>query len=221
MHVWRAAVVIALGVLLPSGTACSVADLVAGGPLDGTEQNGTNDASGIGSGSSLTTGSALLPEAGELSAADGPVSDALFNPDALYYPAPTAAVVIENLLNERYLNEELSTPPVDTWSFTGGSNQFWTLWWDSDDDTYQLKNQSMGDCLDVIGGATSDGTGVQHYNCWGGDNQRFWIVNYQNNVQIIGKQSGKCLSSASNIDGASVYLWDCSSSLSQQWAIAQ
>jgi ricin-type beta-trefoil lectin protein len=209
VHVWRATVVIALGILLPFGIGCSVADLVAGGPLDGTEQNGTNDASGTGAGSSL------------FSVADGPTSDALFNPDALYYPAPTAAVVIENLQNERYLNEELSTTPVDTWSFTGGSNQFWTLWWDSDDDTYQLKNQSSGECLDVIGGATNDGAGVQHYNCWGGDNQRFWIVNFQNNVQIIGKQSGKCLSSASNIDGASAYLWDCSSALSQQWAIAQ
>lgn len=229
VQVLRATVVVGFGAAC--AVACSVGDLTAGGLLQASERYETTDADGVdaGDGSALDAGpSAADASALEDGTADQPTAtdaaaptDALFNPDAVYYPAPTAAITIENLQNGRYLNAELGSPTVDTWSYTGGSNQFWTLWWDSNDKTYQIKNQSSGECLDVVGGANYDGDALQYYNCWGGDNQRFYIVNFGRNVQIIGKQSGKCVSSAANIDGAQVYIWDCSNALSQQWAILQ
>jgi hypothetical protein len=138
---------------------------------------------------------------------------------------PSTAVGLQNLLNLRYLDvANASTSDgaqIYTWSHTGGSNQLWTFQAQLNG-TYTIMNQNSGSCVDVEGSLTGDGTPVQQYFCWQpGLNQQFVLVPFAGNVQIVGAQSGKCLTSVAQEDGAPVYIWDCSSDLSQQWALAQ
>ncbi|SDL30129.1 RICIN domain-containing protein [Nonomuraea jiangxiensis] len=43
--------------------------------------------------------------------------------------------------------------------------------------TVQIKNKATGNCLDVIGGLTHNGTWAGHYPCSGADNQK-WRIEY-------------------------------------------
>ncbi|KAJ7264517.1 hypothetical protein B0H12DRAFT_1321438 [Mycena haematopus] len=115
---------------------------------------------------------------------------------------------------------------------TGNTNQEWTL----SGNTIQWSGTS--DCLDLTNGATTDGNIIQIWSCTGGPNQQW--------KRTTGPPGGgtttttvppptatgtyihptasstKCLTAASNADGAAVEIEDCVSagSTSQSWTIS-
>jgi hypothetical protein len=216
-----------LGLLIGLFPACSVADLTSGGPLDATGQPGQEESVGELRDAGAAKEAGAVKEAAAAQEAGAKKEAAVVRPDdgagVAVVPPPTA-VGIENLLNLRYLDvANASTSDgaeIWTWSHTGGTNQLWTFMAMGGGE-YEIVNQNSGSCVDVEGGATGNVTAVQQYFCWGGLNQQFELVAYSGNVHIVGTQSGKCLASSTQEDGASVYIWDCSSDLSEQWAIAQ
>lgn len=187
---------------MAAGVSCSLADLTEGGPDAGPQRSGEGDAQdvadGFGAFGSLESG----------------------GPNFLL--APVSAVAIKNLLNQRYLDvADLGTSnsdPVWAWSYTGGANQLWTFM-SMGDGSSEIVNQGSGKCLDVPANTSANGANLQQYECWGGVNQRWWLLSDEGNVQILGEGSRKCLTSATQADGAAVYIWDCSSDVSEQWAI--
>ena len=68
-------------------------------------------------------------------------------------------------------------------------------------------NGLEGECLDVFGGKTDNGTPVIAFPCHGGTNQQ-WIIK---DGQIRGVQSGKCLdvTGANPADGTQIIIWPC------------
>ncbi len=69
-------------------------------------------------------------------------------------------------------------------------------------------------CLDAAG--TGNGTKVQIYSCWGGDNQK-WRLN--SDGSIAGVQSGLCLDAvgAGTANGTQIQLYSCSNGSNQRW----
>jgi hypothetical protein len=166
---------------------------------------------------------------------DGDAGDVVRTVCAILTP-PSGPVAIENQGNLRYLEVPVIAPagsdasPSMTWgtiidvnSFTNGSNQLWNFQPVSDDSgSYRIVNSLSSDCIDVVGASTSNGTGLQQYGCFNQTNQHFVVCSSDGgSVQIMGQQSGKCLTSVGNKDNAPVYIYDCSSSVTQQWTLAQ
>ncbi|MEU2058256.1 RICIN domain-containing protein, partial [Streptomyces bungoensis] len=79
---------------------------------------------------------------------------------------------------------------------------------------------ATGKCLDVQGGAKTNGTPVQVYTCNGGDAQRWqlWGV-YDGHYTLRNVNSGKCLEVANGADanGTKIQIQTCGSSKAQQW----
>ncbi len=79
-------------------------------------------------------------------------------------------------------------------------------------------------CLDVPGGQTANGTGVQVWDCNGGSNQNWYVNNVPHGGIMLKNQSaGRCLANgganASSFT-ASMMLWDCSTDdFTQSWAL--
>lgn len=176
-----------------ASSSCSVADLTAGGPAD----REAHDAGHSGGGDT---------------------------PDGGPFVAPAAPVTIENLLNNRYLDvSNVSTADgaqVWTWSYTGRPNQLWSFM-SMGEGTYELVNEISHKCLDVRAQTTTNGSFIQQFGCNGGDNQRWSIQLFHGHDRIVGKQSGKCLSSSAIEDGATVTILDCSDDPSQAWTIGR
>lgn len=74
-----------------------------------------------------------------------------------------------------------------------------------------------GRCLDVAGGATTDGAQVQLWDCNSGGAQR-WA---RTGSTLVNPQSGKCLDVAggSTANGAKVGLWTCNGTGAQNWQV--
>ena len=189
----RAALVLAGGLLASS--ACSVSDLTAGGPVEAGSRSSGSDA-----------GAPESPDGGP------------------GFVAPAVPVTVENLLNKRYLDvSNLSTSDraqVWTWSYTGQANQLWTFM-AMGDGTYQIVNKVSNKCLDVRDATTANGAYIEQFGCNGGDNQRWSVSRFHGYERIVGKQSGKCLSSSALADGATVTILDCSDDASQHWAVGR
>lgn len=68
--------------------------------------------------------------------------------------------------------------------------------------------------LDAAG--TGNGTKVQIYSCWGGDNQK-WRLN--SDGSIVGVQSGLCLDAVASgtANGTLIQLYSCSNGSNQRW----
>ncbi|MFE0382944.1 RICIN domain-containing protein [Streptomyces bungoensis] len=80
---------------------------------------------------------------------------------------------------------------------------------------------ATGKCLDVQGGAKTNGTPVQVYTCNGGDAQRWQLWgSYGDNYTLRNVNSGKCLEVANgaNANGTKIQIRDCGSSTAQQWS---
>jgi hypothetical protein len=84
--------------------------------------------------------------------------------------------------------------------------------------TYQLIRKGSGKCVDIVGGASSDGTGLQQWTCQGSANQQFRVENLgSGNVRLVNPATGKCV----DIDGAGttnrtrVQLWSCNDTVAQ------
>jgi hypothetical protein len=205
----RAALVVAVGLMLAS-SSCSVADLTAGGPVEPDARAGGRGGS-AGSDSRGTDA-----ESGNSGAGD--------TADGGAFVAPAASVTIENLLNNRYLDvSNVSTSDgaqVWTWSYTGRLNQLWSFM-AMGEGTYEIVNNISNKCLDVRAQTTMNGSFIQQFGCNGGDNQRWSIKHLEGHEQIVGRQSGRCLSSSAMEDGATVTILDCSDDPSQRWAIGR
>lgn len=192
----RAVLVLAGGLLASS--SCSVSDLTAGGPVERD---------------------ATAADAAESS------GDAGESPDGgPGFVAPAMPATVENLLNKRYLDvSNVSTADgaqVWTWSYTGQANQLWTFM-AMGDGTYQMVNKVSNKCLDVRDETTANGAYIEQFGCHGGDNQRWSVIRSHGYERIVGKQSGRCLSSSKMEDGATVTILDCSDDASQHWAVGR
>ena len=78
-------------------------------------------------------------------------------------------------------------------------------------------------CLDAdLGTINQNGTKVQLWDCWGGDNQKWQAVTTGGGIfRIKNVQSGRCLDAdlgTINQNGTKVQLWDCWGGDNQNWA---
>jgi endo-1,4-beta-xylanase len=78
--------------------------------------------------------------------------------------------------------------------------------------TFRLRSESAGRCLDVPNGTTTNGTGLQIWDCYNGSNQQ--ITQNGQTLRLL----GKCLDvPADAANGTRVRLWDCNGGNNQQW----
>src|SRR5437588_3717561 len=60
--------------------------------------------------------------------------------------------------------------------------------------SYTLVRKGSGKCLDIAGGASADGTGVQQSSCTGGAGQTFRVDDLGGgNVRLVNPSSNKCV----------------------------
>lgn len=91
---------------------------------------------------------------------------------------------------------------------------------------WSLVSPAGNRCLDVAGGSHDDHASVQQYDCNGGDNQHWAIIDHGDDYfQIQNKGSGKCLDvrDASIEDNAAVQQFSCQDSDNQllRWELFQ
>lgn len=74
----------------------------------------------------------------------------------------------------------------------------------------ELANGNSGLCLDVAGQGTYNGAVVDQWSCWGGSNQ-LWqpVVFNDGSMEIVGQGSGKCLDVANSSWGQQLVIWTC------------
>jgi hypothetical protein len=58
------------------------------------------------------------------------------------------------------------------------TTQFWWRVWDNSRSAEQLHNVNTGQCLDLSGGNSGNGTPVIMYTCYSNHNNQYWIPNY-------------------------------------------
>ncbi|MFK0124842.1 endo-1,4-beta-xylanase [Streptomyces nigra] len=79
----------------------------------------------------------------------------------------------------------------------------------------QIKGVASGRCLDVPNASTTDGTGVQLYDCHSNSNQQ-WAVTDSGEIRVY---SNKCLDAAGTGNGASVQIYSCWGGDNQKWRL--
>ena len=78
--------------------------------------------------------------------------------------------------------------------------------------TFRLRSESSGRCLDVPNGTSTNGTSLQIWDCHSNPNQQ--ITESGQTLRIL----GKCLDvPADAANGTPVQLWDCNGGNNQQW----
>jgi hypothetical protein len=221
MVLLRTALVALPATLLAALCGCSVSDLTSGSAPDAAS-GALEAAAGMGS----EDGSdASIPEAGGDMGAGG--DDAASASDVAWdtssWAAPAGSVLLQNALNHEYLDiadASLSdNAQVVTAGLTARSDQYWKFN-ALGDTSYEIVNSASGKCLDDQGGIVATGTFMIQFTCAANANQRWYLVNNQGNLTIVGQLSGKCLASQSLANPDVVIIGDCSkTSLSQQWSI--
>jgi len=100
----------------------------------------------------------------------------------------------------------------------GGSDQLFHVI-DAGEGRFSLAVASSDRCLDVEGGAEHDGARVAMWRCYGGPNQRWWIILGATGFEIVHAGSGKCLdvSGYSGSPGAPVFQYECWGGSNQTW----
>jgi hypothetical protein len=76
-----------------------------------------------------------------------------------------------------------------------------------------------GNCLDVSGGGTANGTNVQMWQCQDKNHNQDWILD---NSRIVWSGTNKCLDVAGGgtANGTKVQIWDCQAgNLNQKWVL--
>ncbi|MCX4411160.1 ricin-type beta-trefoil lectin domain protein [Streptomyces sp. NBC_01764] len=79
---------------------------------------------------------------------------------------------------------------------------------------------AAGKCLDVAGGAKTNGTPVQVYTCNGGAAQQWQLLgSYDGGYTLVNPNSFKCLEvlNGNSADGTKIQIRDCGSAEAQQW----
>ena len=75
----------------------------------------------------------------------------------------------------------------------------------------------LGNCLDVAGAGTANGTKVDLYPC-NGTGAQSWV--HQSNGELVNANSGKCLDDTGfGGSGTQVQIWACADSSNQQWNV--
>ncbi|MEV6608819.1 ricin-type beta-trefoil lectin domain protein [Kutzneria sp. NPDC051319] len=87
--------------------------------------------------------------------------------------------------------------------------------------TWTVRNGSLvnsGQCMDVTGLGTANGTLVELWDCNGGGNQQ-WTQAADGSLRSV--QSGKCLDDPgfSTTDGTQLEIWDCNGGANQRWQL--
>jgi len=79
--------------------------------------------------------------------------------------------------------------------------------------------QTLGRCMDVTSGGTTNGTKVQLWDCNNTGSQQ-WVA--QAGGSLLNPQSGRCLDdpSGSTTNGARLQIWDCNNTTAQHWTSA-
>jgi hypothetical protein len=74
-------------------------------------------------------------------------------------------------------------------------------------------------CLEVGGWSTTNGAGVNQWDCHTGANQEWAGFEYGSGYLIYNRHSGKCLEVKgwSTANGAQIGQWDCHGGANQQW----
>jgi pectate lyase len=87
--------------------------------------------------------------------------------------------------------------------------------------TYQLAVTKSGQCLDVVGGATGNGSVLQQWGCSGGAAwQQFKAVSAgSGQFTLVNAKSAKCVDvpAASAAAGVQINQWTCSGNANQRW----
>ncbi len=98
------------------------------------------------------------------------------------------------------------------WACVTGPNQTWTL---ADDGSVR----GLGKCLDVAGGAVTDGAAVHLWDCYAGLTSQQWTLNAAKD--LVNVKAGKCLDIKDNnlADGAKLQLWSCGGGANQKWTV--
>ncbi|KUL29139.1 beta-1,3-glucanase family protein [Actinoplanes awajinensis] len=104
----------------------------------------------------------------------------------------------------------------------GAVVQIWDCQLTARDQHWAWTGQSLttlGMCLDIVGGGTTNGTQLQLHNCTSNAAQT-WVVN--SNGSISNPQSGRCLDApnGSTANGTRLQIWDCNGSAAQKFAKA-
>ncbi|WP_225889198.1 RICIN domain-containing protein [Streptomyces resistomycificus] len=78
---------------------------------------------------------------------------------------------------------------------------------------------ASGKCLDVAGGAKTNGTAVQLYTCNGGAAQKWEVYGDDEGLHLRNVNSLKCLdvSGTDTANGTKIQIWTCNSSPAQTW----
>ncbi|WP_345033252.1 ricin-type beta-trefoil lectin domain protein [Kutzneria kofuensis] len=87
--------------------------------------------------------------------------------------------------------------------------------------TWTVRNGTLvnsGQCMDVTGQGTANGTLVELWECNGGSNQQ-WTQASDGSLRSA--QSGKCLDDPgfSTTNGTQLEIWDCNGGSNQRWQL--
>ncbi len=88
---------------------------------------------------------------------------------------------------------------------------------------YRITSRLSGKVLDVDGLQTANGSNVQQWGYWGGENEKWMFIHRGNNqYSIIGAQSSKALDVAgwSTTDGSNVHIWADGGAANQRWIVS-
>jgi chitinase len=97
--------------------------------------------------------------------------------------------------------------PIQVYTCNNTSAQQWTV----------ESNGTLGKCLDVNGGNTTNGTVVDLYDC-NGTAAQTWSP--QPNGALVNPQSGKCLTDTGNGgSGTQATINDCNGAANQRWTL--
>ncbi|WP_030159665.1 RICIN domain-containing protein [Glycomyces sp. NRRL B-16210] len=92
----------------------------------------------------------------------------------------------------------------------------------SGSDATDIRGRNSGKCVDVVNGSSADGTEIIQYDCHGGSNQQWELIDAGGGYhRIVSQASGKCLDvdAASTANNARVLLWSCNGGTNQQWQL--
>jgi hypothetical protein len=105
-----------------------------------------------------------------------------------------------------------------TVAYAGNNEQKWSLNYDGAG-YFKLTNAKSSMVLDVVSGATADGSAIHQYTDNDGDNQKWRVVDKGGDlVQLLGKGSKKLVEVAS--DGSTVGLRTSSAGDNQLWEMS-
>jgi endoglucanase len=87
---------------------------------------------------------------------------------------------------------------------------------------YRIAARHSGKVLDVDGLRTANGSNVQQWGYWGGENEKWMVTHLGNNqYSIIGAQSNKALDVAGwgSSNGSNVSIWTYGGGANQRWTV--